>query len=199
MMQIKDNIYAPDSFEGDISFEQVISENEGKIVNLINGMTGDYHLSQDLAQETFLKAFQSRELFNGKSKLSTWLYRIAVNVTIDHQRKSCVRKETPAVATDLDFPKGITTPEPDQVCQKNAARDIVFGAIAKLPEQQKEVFVLREINGCSTKEVSEVLGCTVDLVKWRLHKARLLLRKTLKSDIKYKDLGTYTLNSSGIE
>ncbi len=198
-MNIKENLYSADSFENQLSFEQIISQNQEKITNLIYGMTGDYHLSQDLTQETFLKAFQSRHMFNGKSKFSTWLYRIAVNITVDHQRKSCVRKEMPAEETDPNFSKVDVSQEPDRTCQKNATRDIMFSAIAKLPKQQKEVFVLREINGCSTKEVSEILGCTVELVKWRLHKARLYLRKTLNSDIKYKAIGTYTLNSFGIE
>jgi len=77
-VKIKENLYTADSFEGDLSFEEIISQNQEKIVNLIYGMTGDYYLSQDLTQETFLKAFQSRHSFNGKSKFSTWLYRIAV-------------------------------------------------------------------------------------------------------------------------
>jgi len=198
-MQIKENLYTADSFEGDLSFEEIISKNQGKIINLIYGMTGDYHLSQDLTQETFLKAFQSRHTFSGKSKFSTWLYRIAVNVTVDHQRKSCVRKETATEKTDLTYFKLDTSPEPDGACQKNATRNLIFSSIAELPEQQKEVFVLREINGCSTKEVSEILGCSVELVKWRLHKARLSLRKTLNNNTSYKKLGTITLNSFGLE
>lgn len=198
-MNIKENLYSADSLESELPFEQIILQNQEKIKNLIYGMTGDYHLSQDLTQETFLKAFQSRHMFNGKSKFSTWLYRIAVNVTVDHQRKSCVRKELVAEETNPNFSMVDPLQNPDSTCQKNATRDIMFGAIAKLPEQQKEVFVLREINGCSTKEVSEILGCTVELVKWRLHKARSCLRKMLNSDIKYKAIGTYILNHLGIE
>ncbi len=198
-MNIKENLYSADSFESELSFEQIISQNQKKIINLIYGMTGDYHLSHDLTQETFLKAFQARHSFNGKSKFSTWLYRIGVNVTVDHQRKSCVRKELVSEETDPNFSKVDTSQDPDRACQKTATRDLIFRSIAQLPDQQKEVFVLREINGCSTKEVSEILGCSIELVKWRLHKARLCLRKTLNSDIKYKDIGTYTINSFGIE
>lgn len=198
-MKIKENLYTADSFEGDLSFEEIISQNQEKIINLIYGMTGDYYLSQDLTQETFLKAFQSIHSFNGKSKFSTWLYRIAVNVTVDHQRKSCVRKEMAAEEPDPKFSKVDTLQDPDRACQKNATRNIIFTSIANLPDQQKEVFVLRELNGCSTKEVSEILDCSVELVKWRLHKARLSLRKTLNNSTKYKNLGTITLNSFGLE
>ncbi|MHB8072907.1 RNA polymerase sigma factor [Desulfosporosinus fructosivorans] len=198
-MKIKENLYTADSFEGDLSFEEIISQNQEKIINLIYGMTGDYYLSQDLTQETFLKAFQLRHSFNGKSKFSTWLYRIAVNVTVDHQRKSCVRKEMAAEEPDPKFSKVDTLQDPDRACQKNATRNIIFTSIANIPDQQKEVFVLRELNGCSTKEVSEILDCSVELVKWRLHKARLSLRKTLNNNTKYKNLGTITLNSFGLE
>lgn len=195
-MRIRENLYGP--VENDLSFEQLVSQNEKKILNLIYGMTGDYHLAQDLTQEVFVKAFQAREGFEGKAKFSTWLYRIAVNVTIDHQRKSCVRKENPVQDVENGCNAG-TGSDPDSACQKRAIKDIIYKAVAGLPEQQREVYVLREINGCTTKEVAEILECSVELVKWRLHKARSLLRKTLQGDISYKNTGKYTLNSSGLE
>lgn len=195
-MRIRQNLYGP--VDNGLSFDQVVSQNEKKILNLIYGMTGDYHLAQDLTQEVFVKAFQAREGFEGKAKLSTWLYRIAVNVTIDHQRKNCTRKENPVEDVESGIQNG-ACPDPDSACQKNAVKDILYKAIANLPEQQREVYVLREINGCTTKEVADILDCSVELVKWRLHKARSLLRKTLQTDNQYKNTGTYILNSSGLE
>jgi RNA polymerase sigma-70 factor, ECF subfamily len=197
-VESKTNVYSLDLLENDLTFEQVIEQNEEKIRNLIHGMTGDFHLAQDLTQEAFIKAFQSRQSFNGKSKFSTWLYRIAVNLTIDYQRKNSVRKEVASEEPEQCMSSTTNTPEPDQACQKSAVREILFKAIAQLPIQQREVFVLREINGCSTKEVSEILGCSIENTKWRLHKARSLLRKILQSDVKYKDLGIFTLDGSGI-
>ena len=195
-MRIKENLYGP--LDNQPSFEQIISQNEKKILNLIYGMTGDYHLAEDLTQEAFLKAFQAKDTFHGKAKFSTWLYRIAVNVVIDHQRKSCVRKENPADPIDQGQ---IVSPvsDPDSACQRKAIKDILFKAIASLPEPQKEVYVLREVNGCSTKETAEILECSPELVKWRLHKARSLLRKILKENQQYKNAGTIKLNEFGIE
>ena len=198
-MQIKDNLYGPEAFENELSFEEVINDNEKKIINLIYGMTGDFHLSQDLTQETFIKAFQSLKSFNGKSKISTWLYRIAVNVTIDYQRKNYVQKEKPSDLKDCEAANSTNSEETDQKCQKSAIKKILFEVISKMPEQQKEVFVLREINGCSTKEVAEILDCTTDLVKWRLHKARSYMRKELGNYKQYKDFGSLKLNSFGLE
>lgn len=197
-MRIFGNLYGPDSQENKATFEELIVQNEQKIHNVIYGMTGDFHLAQDLTQEAFIKAFRAKESFKGQAKFSTWLYRIAVNVTVDHQRKSCVNKETPN--EQIDSCSGSTNFEdPDNQCQKKAVKDILFKNISRLPEQLKEVFILREINGCSTKETSEILSCTQELVKWRLHKARTHLRKNLQEDEKYKNIGSLKLNSKGIE
>lgn len=198
-MEIKNNLYRASNFENSLSLEEVINQNNEKILNLIYGMTGDYHLAQDLTQETFLKAFQAIKDFNGKSKISTWLYRIAVNVTIDHQRKSFVQKESPSDVEESDFSRRTDKDEADQQCQKNAIKDILYKTISKMPEQQKEVFILKEINGCTNKEVAEIVGCSLELAKWRLHKARLYLRKELKKVKDYENVGKFTLNQFGLE
>jgi len=199
MMRLKENLFGPNVRENELSFEEIIKQNEGKILNLIYGMTGDYHLAQDLTQETFVKAFQSKHNFSGKSKISTWLYRIAVNTAIDYQRKSSVRKEKPTEEIEDNMAKNSLCTDPDQKCQKKAIKEILYSTIARLPEQQREVFVLREINGCSTKEAAEILGISAELVKWRLHKARLTLRKNLQANNQYKNIGSVSLNSFGLE
>lgn len=196
-MRIANNLYGPDSYENEVIFEDLVTQNQEKITNLIFGMTGNYHLAQDLAQDTFIKAFQALKNFNGKSKISTWLYRIAVNTVIDYQRKSCVRNENPEPEIEKDSDNSF--PDPDQACQKKAIKDLLFAAVSQLPDQQREVFVLREINGCSTKEVAEILDCSGELVKWRLHKSRSALRKILQNDNKYGNNGTYVLTGTGIE
>jgi len=199
-MRLKHNLYGPNHAENGATFEELIAQNESKIINLIYGMVGNLHTAQDLAQEAFLKAFKAFDSFEGKAKFSTWLYRIAVNITLDYQRKESHKKE--ALCTEGD-PAEQQAPEakadPDHKCQKNAVRNILFEQIAQLPDQLKEVFVLREINGCSTKETAEILSCSVELVKWRLHKARSVLRKNLQGNVKYGDTGHYSLTSHGLE
>lgn len=183
--------------EQELTFEQVIDQNENKILNLIYGLTGDYHLAQDLTQDTFLKAFQAKHTFQGKSKISTWLYRIAMNTTIDYQRKSSSQRELPTEVVQ-DSQATSSCGEPEGQCQKNAVRKMLFAAIANLPEQHKEVYVLREVNGCSTKDVAEILDCSVELVKWRLHKAKSLLRKTLQK-VEDSQTGTFQITAQGLE
>lgn len=198
-MQIRENLYGPDITENQASFEHIIAQNEQKIFNLILSMTNDFYLAQDLTQETLLKAFQSRQNFQGKAKFSTWLYRIAVNVTIDHQRKSYTQKENPVENLETNCHTENVTSDPDGACQKKAIKDILFQTMNKLPAQQRDVFILREINGLSTKEVAEILDCTTELVKWRLHKARSAMRKNLQTENQYKNIGSFKLSSSGIE
>lgn len=198
-MPIQRNLYSPSTEENLESFEQIILENEEKIKNLIYGMTGDFHLSQDLAQEAFIKAFKARHGFNGRSKFSTWLYRIAVNVTLDHQRKSYVRHEQISDEIEPSCSSKELHKDPDHFCQVKAMKDLLFKAISQLPEQQREVFTLREINGCSTKEVAQILNTSTELVKWRLHKARTTLRKTLGGDTLYQKIGFFHLGPQGIE
>lgn len=198
-MPIQQNLNGVSSDESLEAFEQIILENEAKITNLIYGMIGDYHLAQDLTQETFIKAFKARHGFNGRSKFSTWLYRIAVNVTLDHRRKSIVRHEKAAEEMEpLNFSDDLTQ-DPDHSCQVKAIKDLLSQAIAKLPEQQREVFTLREINGCSTKEVAQILDISLELVKWRLHKARATLRKSLEGNTPYQKIGNFRLSPYGID
>lgn len=191
------NVYQAGLTDNAIPFEELVEKNQDKILNLIYGMLGDYHLAQDLTQEVFLKAFQALGKFNGESKYSTWLYRIAVNHTIDHQRKAYVRNEH--TTSEDQFEKAPSNSDPDSSCQKNAIRTILFKSIAQLPDQQKEVYILREINGCTTKEVAEILDCSIELVKWRLHKAKSILKKILLSKNQYGNTGTFSLTAKGIE
>jgi RNA polymerase sigma-70 factor, ECF subfamily len=196
-MHSQQNTYNLNPFENSILFEKLIEENEKKIINLIHGMTGDYHVAQDLTQEAFLKAYQSKQSFNGKSKFSTWLYRIAVNTAIDYQRKQGTRLEHPS--EEIRSEPTDSDQDPDDKCQKNAIKKILFTNIARLPNEQRDVFMLREINGFSTKEVADILNISNDLVKWRLHKARNSLRKLLNDGNLYENIGIFKLGASGIE
>lgn len=90
------SVLQPQAQDSGLSFEKVIAANEKQIFHLLYGMTGDYHLAQDLVQETFLRAFKAYHTFAGRAAVSTWLYRIAVNVAVDYQRKGFVRCEQPA-------------------------------------------------------------------------------------------------------
>ena len=141
--------------------------------------------AEDVVQETFVSAFRSIDSFEGHSRLSTWLYRIAHNVALMRLRRAqpvLVPVDEPIAGTD-----GYETPRelfdwcclPEQDFDTAEARGELERAIGELPETLRAVFALRELEGLSTEETAEALGLSVDNVKTRLHRARLRLRERL--------------------
>ena len=141
--------------------------------------------AEDVVQETFISAFKGIDSFQGHSRLATWLYRIAHNVALMR-----LRRVEPLLVT-VDEPvrdaEGHEAPRelfdwcclPEQDFDTAEARGELEGAIARLPENLRAVFVLREMEGLSTEATAEVLNLSVDNVKTRLHRARLWLRERL--------------------
>jgi RNA polymerase sigma-70 factor (ECF subfamily) len=171
-----------------LAFRRLVELNSSSIYNLALKLLGDEQEAEDVLQETFLSAFRSIDGFEGRSKLSTWLYRIAYNASLMRLRK---RKQMTAFSLDqpLTADSGIDHHEsqhlidwsqvPDDQLLTNEARREMEQAIADLPETLKSAFVLRDVQGLSGAETAEVLGITVQAVKNRLHRARLRLRDRL--------------------
>lgn len=141
--------------------------------------------AEDVVQETFLNAFKAIGSFEGRSELGTWLYRIAYNAAMGRLRRKrldTVAVEQVTAADDsLSVPRQLfdwcCLPEPD--FHTTEARAQMEAAIAELPEKLKVVFVMRELEGLSTQETADALGTSLEVVKTRLHRARLWLRERL--------------------
>lgn len=142
--------------------------------------------AEDVLQETFIKALRSLEKFEGRSNLSTWLYRIAVNESL-----MLIRKRKPEVSilndetSDEDF-EGISVSQivdwcclPESEFLSNETRNELNNAIQKLPENLRSVFILRDIEGLSITETAQALELTETNVKTRLLRARMKLREEL--------------------
>lgn len=143
--------------------------------------------AEDVLQTTFLKALQHIGNFEGRSSLSTWLYRIAANEAL-----MLLRRKRPEVSIDEDPDEAegsLPMPEqftdwcclPEQEFATNEAKKQLDRAIQKLPEKLRVVFLLRDIEGLSIKETSEALNLTETAVKTRLLRARLALREQLSA------------------
>ncbi|MCS6993570.1 MAG: sigma-70 family RNA polymerase sigma factor [Anaerolineales bacterium] len=141
--------------------------------------------AEDVLQNTFLKALQHIREFEGRSSLSTWLYRIAANEAL-----MLLRRKRPEVSIDeeaSEAEESLPLPEqftdwcclPEQEFATTEARRQLDQAIQKLPEKLRVVFLLRDIEGLSIKETGEVLNLTETAVKTRLLRARLALREHL--------------------
>lgn len=173
---------------GDVAaFEQLIEAYQKKVYNLALRMTGNQEDAADLAQEAFIRVFRSISGFKEQSSFSTWIYRITTNVCLDEIRK---RKNRKVISIDEDIhmddgemKRQIVSddPLPDKMAERAELRNIVNDAINSLPEDQKVVITLRDLNGLSYEEIAQVLGIPGGTVKSRINRARQALRNVLLS------------------
>jgi RNA polymerase sigma-70 factor (ECF subfamily) len=140
-------------------------------------MCGDEESAREVLQETMLAAFRNLPGFRGDAALSTWLYQIARSFCIKERRHD--RPEIPLTDEDRQIPSKASSPE-----QHAHAREIgrsLAAAIRELPSEQREVLVLRDVEGLSAEEAAKVVGIEVGAIKSRLHRARTELRSRLSS------------------
>jgi RNA polymerase sigma-70 factor (ECF subfamily) len=166
-------------------FARLVEAYSGFIYRLALKLLQDPQDAEDVLQETFLKAHRNLAGFDGRSSLSTWLYRIATNEALMIIR----RRTAPAISIEEPLDSGAEEQEPLQIldwcCAPEAelmsseARRMLDQAIDELPGSLKVVFVLRDIEGLSTLETSQVLNLSETAVKTRLSRARLRLREKL--------------------
>ncbi len=168
------------------SFEELIGRYETKVSNLAMRLTRNAEDAEEVLQDVFVTVYRKIEGFEGKAKFSSWLYRITVNAAFMKLRK---RKQDHSVSFDDMLPhlqnKAITQhnafgARSDALAMNNEIKDTLEAAISKLPEDYRAVFVLRDIDGLSNKEVGEILDLSIPAVKSRLHRSRLMLRKRLR-------------------
>lgn len=166
------------------AFEELISRYESTVYNLALRFTRNQEDAEEVLQDVFLTIFTKVKGFEGKSAFSSWLYRVIVNSSFMKLRK---RRSSLIVPIDdrddsgrnkLENEESSDEPLDDQL-QNSRLREVLSGAIDKLPDQYRAVFVLRDVEGLSNIEVGKVLDITVPAVKSRLHRARLMLRRKL--------------------
>ncbi len=172
------------------AYRRFVDQNSANVYNLALKLLGDEQEAEDVLQETFLSAFRAIDRFKARAKLSTWLYRIAYNASLMHLRK---RGRMTTFSLDQPLNDEQQADElserilidwstvPDDQLLTSEARHEMDRAIAALPESLRSAFVLRDVQGLSGAETAEVLGITVQAVKNRLHRARLVLRDRLST------------------
>lgn len=169
------------------AFEQLVDKYQGRIYRHIRKMVKDNHVTEDLLQETFLNAYRGLNDFTGASAFSTWLFRIATNSALMYLRKH--RPESvefdDEIKTDGYQPFMNTTPDfvstPIEILLSREGRQRIEEAINDLPVLYRTVLVLRDVEGFSLKEVSQITDSTVAAVKSRLHRARNTVRENLST------------------
>ena len=151
------------------AFEQILRRYQRPILSLLVRLTGDPALAEDLAQETFVKAFRNLAAFDSKRRLSSWLFRIAHNTGIDALRKSR------PVTVDLDAGEPfaeLAAPAAADPVERRALGRAIQAALAELRPDQRTAVVLRYESGLSFEEIGHVLGIPESTARSHVHRAR---------------------------
>jgi len=171
------------------SFERLADLYQKKIYALSFNLTRNAMDSEDVTQEVLLTLFKKIHTFQGRSAFSSWVYRITLNATYMKLRS---RKKEQSISIEELLPSfngsGFQqekiqdwSENTESLLFDNEVRKTIQKAVDLLPDKEKIVFLLRDAEGLSTENVSEILELTVPAVKSRLHRARLFLRKKLSS------------------
>jgi RNA polymerase sigma-70 factor (ECF subfamily) len=174
------------------AFGHLVERYKGKVFSLAYGWTRNRAVADDLAQEIFIKAYFSLPKFKFKSEFGTWLYRIAVNHIKDYLRKNKIRQKEISleeVGRAIASEQG-DRPEEEQTGEKR--RELVWGALARLPEKYRVILTLRDIQGLSYEEIARILHLSPGTVDSRLFRARKRLREKLTASLARKG-GEYGL------
>jgi RNA polymerase sigma-70 factor (ECF subfamily) len=169
-------------------FEILVGRYKNAIVSFLFRFTGDYRTAEDLAQETFLRVFRKIHDYNSTAKFSTWLYTIASNLAKDefkrrvrHPAKSQDWKGGGDTTRDMPQAKADTTDSvPDVRLEHDEARQNVNKALSLLDEHDREVLLLKDVQGLSYEEIAEVLELPMGTVKSRISRARLAFKDVWK-------------------
>ena len=174
--------------EGDAeAFEALVRRFERPLFNFILRSVRDADRSQGLLQEVFLRVIQRASEFQGGSKVSTWIYTIARNLCIDTSRKMVFRRHRSLDAPTGDDPEGPTMMDRVVAATPLADREVIGGdlkeriarAVEELPEEQREVFLMRELQDLAFKDIAEIVGVPENTVKSRMRYALERLQRAL--------------------
>ncbi|MFH1312140.1 MAG: sigma-70 family RNA polymerase sigma factor [Candidatus Eisenbacteria bacterium] len=166
------------------AFGKLMLRYQNKIYRLARRMTDTDEDAEDVLQDAFIKAFRKLSTFKERSKFSTWLYRITVNIALMKLRRrklSTVSLSEPVETEDSTIQRDIENGSPDPLAKLLGAEsaEILDKAINGLRPSYRAVFVLRHVEGLSTRETARVVGIDVPAVKSRLHRARRQLKVQL--------------------
>ena len=171
-------------------FEAVVEKYHGKVFQLVYRYTGDYEEACDLTQDTFVRAFNAWTEFRGDSQVYTWLYRIALNLCHNQQKRlqrrhSMERWSLDSAPSDDFEERGPVEvaderPLPLARLEGDEMRHRLREALLQLPDNYRTVIVLRDIEGLTYEEIARVTDSTLEAIKSRLFRARQNLRRILE-------------------
>ena len=160
------------------AFKQIYHKYHGMVARLAYNITGSQQDLEDIIQETFLQVHRSLKSFHGNSKFSTWLYRLAINVSMQYVRQH--KKTAKVTYPTEDFGRyADESPSPEEDMNRTEKRRIIMEALEKISEKKRIVFVLHELHGIEAGEIARILKIPTLTVRTRLFYARKAMYRIL--------------------
>ncbi|HJQ99516.1 MAG TPA: RNA polymerase sigma factor [Candidatus Polarisedimenticolaceae bacterium] len=166
-------------------YEVVMRRHNRRLYRVVRGIIGNDRDVEDVMQDAYVEAFQHLARFEGRSRLSTWLTRIAINEALSRQKQAQRIEEWDAMSeTHRDALAGDERRDPETEASSTELGRMLEDSIERLPASYRAVVILRDVEELSTAEVAECLSISEDNVRMRLHRAHILLRKELDAGAK---------------
>lgn len=182
-MEISDQELMQRIKDGDmLAFDCLVHRWEHRLFNIVFKITNDYEITRDICQEVFLQVYQSAKKYRPLAQFETWLYRIAVNRSINELKKQKRYQSNLSISSSSDeensFPD--SSPQPDEIIQQNEVSECIQNALAKLPTDLRIIVILKHYEGLKFQQIAEIVNCPLGTVKSRMYTALDHLRVTLK-------------------
>jgi RNA polymerase sigma-70 factor, ECF subfamily len=182
--------------EGDLeAFEILLERYQQPLFTFVLRFCNDYHQAEDLVQEVFLRLIKSAKTYEPKAKFSTYIYTFAHNICIDNFRRGKKRKTT-SLSQPIDVEQELTIEDtvkderanPEKDYRQKTLEKALQEAVSELPEEQREVFLLREQMNLPFEEIARVVGCLPSTAKSRMRYALQSIRTKLEKRFSLADI-----------
>lgn len=166
-------------------FDEIYKLYSKSIYRYLLYLTGDHHLSEDLLQETFYNAFKAIHKFEGKAKVSTWLYTIARNTFLKDRSKN---KKNGVALFEGELIEEIDFEMPDVIVERRDGVKAILAAIGRLDENYKQVILLRSVGELSFRDIGEMLNKNENWARITFYRAKLKLKKEIGDSEQEKEV-----------
>jgi len=165
------------------AFECLIDRYQDNVYNTCLGILKQPVDAEDITQEVFVEVFKSINTFRNDAKLSTWIYRIALNKSLEMTRKSKrLKRKNEVISIEKNYGSGLSIPSFDHPCvemEMKESASILMNSVDRLPDAQRIAFVLKKIEGLSQKQIAEIMKVSESSVESLLARAKKNLKKRL--------------------
>jgi len=165
------------------AFRRLVEKNQNRVFHICLGFVRNSEEAEDLTQEVFFQIYKNATRFQGKSKVSTWIYRIAVNRSLNRLRQLRTNEWLQCFgASSLSYVASqIASPleMPDMALERHERQEIVRKALRRLPSNLRIALTLQKVHGISNEQIADITGCSVSAVESRIHRAKSKLKKLL--------------------